>query len=215
MAEGGLNYFDAKVYERVEAEREMIREGLLVGVSPRRCPDLMRECAPEIDRRGKKDAHAGETEAVQQTVAAAAHPVAVPEPTKLAKVIPFPNKRVAADGEQMDSSDLEFLHRLQVLQMIFMVSPEELLRPVQGIWPMYGEVMETNCEAERERGISQQDLDRLLAEIEAGRKELLDVAASLRLTHTGIVRLSQELDEKIVRFMKMQKQLHNQQKPFA
>jgi hypothetical protein len=50
----GNSYIEAKVYERVAAERELIATGTLEGVSIGERPDLVREEKPQSDERPKK-----------------------------------------------------------------------------------------------------------------------------------------------------------------
>ncbi|MDF2651903.1 MAG: Spo0E like sporulation regulatory protein [Paenibacillus sp.] len=65
---------------------------------------------------------------------------------------------------------------------------------------------------DKPKSIANEDIDRLAIEIESDRQELLCIGATLRLTHTDVVQLSQNLDVKIVTIMKMEVQLKKQQK---
>jgi hypothetical protein len=139
MAEGDMDYFGAKVFERVDAEREMILEGKLEGFEPRQRPDLMRDTAPEIDKRVKKDANTGavpapEAKELVQVLPFPANfdseaPVAPMETNETALVIPFPKNRAKAVREHQFISTLEPEQRLKfrALQMLFQVDADKLM----------------------------------------------------------------------------------------
>jgi hypothetical protein len=115
MAASGTDYYDAKVFERLDAESVMIREGELEGFEPSHRPDLMRETAPEVDRREKKDANA---------------PAPVKdEPKELAQVISFPENRAAAVREHQFYNTLDPEQRLKfrALQMLFKIDADRLI----------------------------------------------------------------------------------------
>ncbi|RCW41619.1 LPD29 domain-containing protein [Paenibacillus prosopidis] len=117
MAAGGADYYDAKVFERVDAEREMIREGNLDGFEPKNLPDLMRDAAPEIDKREKKGIQSGDTPAAVMV-----------EPKQTAQVINFPNRGSAVrEHEFYKTLDPEQRLKLRTLQMLFKVDADRLI----------------------------------------------------------------------------------------
>ncbi|MEB8637238.1 hypothetical protein P4H32_26380 [Bacillus cereus] len=123
MTDGGMDYFNATVFERVDAEREMIQEGKLDSVEPRQRPDLMRDDIPREDRRKKNEANPGDA----PVVVAKASPAA--EPKQLAQVIQFPKQRASAVREYQFYESLEAEQRLKfrALQLLFKVDADKLI----------------------------------------------------------------------------------------
>ncbi|MGG3471428.1 LPD29 domain-containing protein [Neobacillus pocheonensis] len=122
MAENGKNYYDGKVFENAEAERQMIREGLLVGVEPQNRPDLMLDQSPEKDIRELEKAEAAAKAAAKQAAAAA--------PKPLAKVYPFPNRNKGKDMEAQrfyESLSPEQKLKLNALKFLFKVEVRDIL----------------------------------------------------------------------------------------
>ncbi|MFS0841332.1 LPD29 domain-containing protein [Paenibacillus sp. 1P03SA] len=110
----GSSYADATVFEREEYERELIRKGILNGVFPRNCPDLMRDSFPEVDRR--EPARPAKTKEIEK--------VMTDEPpegkTAMAQVIPFPNQaEKTAVRTFLDSLTAEQQLKFHVLEILY------------------------------------------------------------------------------------------------
>ncbi|MFB4321611.1 LPD29 domain-containing protein [Priestia sp. BR_2] len=82
----GSQWGDLNVSERYEVERDLIRRGLLYGVSPRDCPDLLLDSKPVIDNRKKPNISTPEIKPTIEML----RPLDELAGKKLAKVLQFP-----------------------------------------------------------------------------------------------------------------------------
>ncbi|MBV6717185.1 LPD29 domain-containing protein [Paenibacillus chitinolyticus] len=108
----GSSYIGATVFEREEYERELIRKGLLKGVFPRNCPDLMRDSFPEVDRRKPaRPAKEAEQALTDEPPGGKAG---------MAQVIPFPKVgEKTATRTYLDSLTAEQQLKFHVLQILY------------------------------------------------------------------------------------------------
>lgn len=120
---------DALVYERADAERQMIRAGLLEGVTPQDIPDLMRDERPQKDIREQEKAEAAAKASAKATVDLQAAAASV-EPREPAKAYAFPGRRKGEDMEAQrfyDSLTPEQKLKLEALSRIFQVEARDIL----------------------------------------------------------------------------------------
>ncbi|MDF2652022.1 MAG: hypothetical protein K0Q73_7827 [Paenibacillus sp.] len=126
MAKAGISFENALVFERADAERRMIQEGLLVGVEPKERPDLMRDQAPIIDIREKEKAEQAARAAAKATEMSQ---VTESLPMAKAKVYPFPRKGKQIDLEAQrfyDSLNPEQKLKLQTLKL-FQIGERDIM----------------------------------------------------------------------------------------